>query len=82
MIKNMLYLYRKRGEEMYKYKRVKIGSKEFKRLLFRGYKIIDRELFNGFVLFEINKKSCFEGLKDFSKARELLYYKSKGGDLK
>jgi len=41
---------------MFKYKKVKIGSKEFKKLLFKGYKIIDSSIFSDYVLFEIEKK--------------------------
>ena len=40
---------------MFKYKNVKIGSKEFKRLLFKGYKIIYSSMFSDYVLFEIER---------------------------
>lgn len=40
---------------MFKYKRVKLDSKQAKDLQSKGYKIILTDVFNGYVLFEIKK---------------------------
>ena len=38
---------------MFKYKRVKIDSKEAIELQNKGYKIINTDVYNGYILFEI-----------------------------